>query len=129
MDVVNNKVILIAEDEAINKKLMERILSKAGYIVLSAGDGQAAMDIYEKNKIDLILMDVQMPVMDGIETTMKIRELEKTNSRKTKIFGLTAHSFTDEKMFCDETGMDDVITKPIDINLMMEKINSAISLV
>ena len=126
MEGRKDKVVLIAEDEAINKKLMERILSKAGFTVLSAGDGQSALDIYKKTHIDLILMDVQMPVMDGIETAMKIRELEKTNNRKTKIIALTAHSFADEKEFCSESGMDDIITKPIDINNMLKKINAVI---
>lgn len=117
--------ILLAEDDPINLKLMSRLLTKHGFEFITANNGQTAFDIAVSDPdITLILMDVQMPVLTGYETTQQIREWEKENGKKRiKIIALTAHTFDEERQKCLESGMDDFITKPINMNDLIEKMN------
>ncbi|HEY2684246.1 MAG TPA: response regulator [Steroidobacteraceae bacterium] len=105
--------ILVAEDNLVNQKVACRILEKLGYRVDVAGDGAAALSAWQSGRYDLILMDCQMPVMDGYETTRKIRECEGTGAH-IPIVALTAHAIKGADNECFAAGMDDYLSKPID---------------
>lgn len=105
--------ILLAEDNVVNQKVACRILEKLGYRVDVAADGQAAFDAWQSGRYHLILMDCQMPVMDGYETTRKIRANE-SGDRRIPIIALTAHAMKGADNECRAAGMDDYLSKPID---------------
>ncbi len=105
--------ILLAEDNIVNQKVACRILEKLGYRVDVAADGQAAFTAWETGRYDLILMDCQMPIMDGYETTRKIR-LQEAAGRRIPIIALTAHAMKGADNECRAAGMDDYLSKPID---------------
>lgn len=106
------KVILVAEDNLISQKVASNYLKKLNYIPIIASNGQEVIDIIMKEKIDLIFMDCQMPVMDGFETTAIIRNLHSAKS-KIPIIAMTANVSPGEKEFCIKAGMDDYISKPV----------------
>ena len=105
--------ILIAEDNLINQKICQVMLKKMNYNADIANNGAEALKAVQKEKYDLILMDMQMPIMDGVEATIKIRELEKNKLHNVKIVALTANDLPGDKDRCIEAGMDDFISKPI----------------
>jgi len=105
--------VLVAEDNAINQKMVENILKKQGHTVVLAGDGDEALKEWKKKHFDLILMDVQMPGKDGLEATRQIRAEEKKGGFFTPILALTAHAMNGDRERCLEAGMDDYISKPI----------------
>jgi PAS domain S-box-containing protein len=111
--VRENHHILLAEDNVVNQKVACRILEKLGYRVDVAADGQAAFDAWQSGRYRLILMDCQMPVMDGYETTRKIREHE-SGGKRIPIIALTAHAMKGADNECRAAGMDDYLSKPID---------------
>ena len=103
----------MAEDNLINQKMAERLLEKQGWQVTIANNGKEAVEWVEKNEFDLVLMDVQMPEMDGFEATEVIRERERKTGKHIPIIALTANAFAEDKKKCLETGMDAFSTKPI----------------
>lgn len=105
--------ILLVEDNAVNQVLAVRLLEKRGHKVAVTGNGKEALAALEKDSFDLVLMDVQMPEMDGFEATATIREKEKTSGNHVPIIAMTAHAMTGDRERCLEAGMDDYITKPI----------------
>ncbi len=114
--------ILVAEDNAVNQKLVAEILSREGHAVTVVGDGREAVAAATSNSFDLVLMDVQMPAMDGYEATAAIRKAER--GRHTPIVAMTAHSMKGDEEKCIEVGMDDYLSKPIDfahLKAMLEK--------
>ncbi len=106
--------ILLAEDNPTNRILALRILEKRGHEVIVAENGKEAVDLLEQHAVDLVLMDVQMPVMGGFEATAAIRERERPTGRRLPIIALTAHAMKGDRERCIEAGMDDYISKPID---------------
>ena len=106
--------ILLAEDNAINSKMAVKILEKPGHRVHVAENGRQVLDLLEKQTFDLIFMDVQMPVMNGFEATMAIRERERQCGRRIPIIAMTAHAFKGDRDKCMQSGMDDYVAKPID---------------
>ncbi len=105
--------ILLAEDNLVNQRLVQRILEKEGHQVVVAGDGREVLELWNKQTFDLILMDVQMPLMDGLEATRAIRESEKPANTRTPIVALTAHAMKGDQDRCLNAGMDGYLSKPI----------------
>lgn len=103
--------VLLVDDNRVDRRLGARLLQKRGHDVVAVGDGAGAVDLNSREPFDLILMDVEMPQMDGLEATRLIREREKETGSKVPIIALTAH---DMKGRCAEVGMDDYVTKPVD---------------
>jgi signal transduction histidine kinase/CheY-like chemotaxis protein len=112
--------ILLAEDNLVNQRLATRLLERRGHRVDLACSGQEAIAFAERERFDLILMDLQMPDMDGIEATAVIREREKRRGVHTPIVALTAHSMKGDRERCLEAGMDNYINKPIDAVKFLE---------
>ncbi len=106
--------ILLAEDNRINQTLALKLLSKMGHRVQLAETGVQALALYQTQSFDLILMDVQMPEMGGIEATQAIRQLEHPQGRRIPIIALTAHAMQSDEEKCLAAGMDGYLTKPID---------------
>lgn len=105
--------ILIAEDNPVNQTLMIRVLEKMGFFTTVVENGTRAVEAAEKTSFDLILMDVQMPEMDGFEATKAIRREERHTGKHIPIIALTAHALKGDRERCLESGMDDYLTKPI----------------
>jgi signal transduction histidine kinase/ActR/RegA family two-component response regulator len=105
--------VLVAEDNKVNRTLIERILHKAGHQSRSVEDGQQALDALEQEHFDCVLMDVHMPVMDGLEATRQLRRREASRSRHTPVVALTALSLHGDADKCLEAGMDFYLSKPL----------------
>ncbi len=108
--------LLLVEDNEINQFIAEELLQKGGYTLDIANHGQEALHMLEKNSYDLVLMDIQMPIMDGLTATQKIREQEKF--KDLPIIAMSAHAMTGDKEKSLEFGMNDHLTKPIDPELL-----------
>ena len=104
--------ILLVDDEAVNRRVMRRLLERLGYHADEASDGERAVEAARAQAYDLIFMDLQMPVLDGKEATMRIRELPATGVRP-RIVALTASDAEESRPTCLAAGMDDVLTKPV----------------
>jgi CheY-like chemotaxis protein len=104
----------LAEDNVVNQRLATRLLERRGHQVLTATTGREALEILALQTFDVILMDVQMPDMDGLEATRAIRAGERTRSTRTPIVALTAHTMKGDRERCLAAGMDAFITKPLD---------------
>ena len=112
--------ILFAEDEPINRVLTETILRQAGVLVTSVENGQQALQEAQKGGYQVILMDVQMPILDGLEATRKIRAYEKQHGGHQTIIALTALAMRGDREKCLQAGMDDYLTKPIDKSQLID---------
>jgi len=112
--------VLLVEDNAINQRVARRFLERLGCEVQVVGDGRQAVEAYERNRYTFILMDMQMPVMDGLEATRRIRELEHGGTKRTPIVALTANAMMGTLERCLEAGMDDYLTKPLDISRLQD---------
>ena len=110
-----NHTIILADDVDINREIIEIILGETGIKIISVENGQEAVEKYleGKEKIDLILMDIQMPVMDGLSATKEIRTMNDPYSKKVPIIAMTANAFKEDIDICIETGMNEHIAKPI----------------
>jgi CheY-like chemotaxis protein len=107
------RTVLLVEDNATNRRVAELFLERAGCEVVLAGNGREAVDILAKRRVDLVLMDVQMPVMDGLDATRRIRA-EVAGGSRIPIVGLTASALKEQVESCRVAGMDDVIAKPLE---------------
>jgi PAS domain S-box-containing protein len=105
--------VLLVEDNAVNQRLARLLLEKHGHAVTVAGDGREALDALEAQSFDLVLMDVQMPHMDGLEATRAVREREKQTGSRVPVVAMTAHALKGDRERCLEAGMDGYISKPI----------------
>jgi PAS domain S-box-containing protein len=114
--------VLVAEDNAVNQQVARRMLELLGCKVSVVGNGLEAVDACERQSFDLILMDIQMPVMDGLEATREIRRRE-AQRRRTPIVALTASAITGELERCRAAGMDNLLTKPIDLARLRETLD------
>jgi CheY-like chemotaxis protein len=113
--------ILLAEDNVVNQRVALRILEKAGHSVVLARNGVEAVEKFNGQKFDLVLMDVQMPEMSGIEATARIREMGA--GLRTPIIALTAHAMSGDQQRCLDAGMDDYLAKPIQASTLLALVN------
>jgi CheY-like chemotaxis protein len=111
-DTVASRVLL-AEDNPVNQRLAARILEKGGHSVVVAGNGREALAALHRDTFDVILMDVQMPEMDGFEATRAIRQDDTAQIKNIPIIAMTAHAMTGDRERCLAAGMDAYISKPI----------------
>jgi PAS domain S-box-containing protein len=107
--------ILVAEDNLVNQKLANILLKREGHEVVVVGDGREAVAAVAEGSFDLVLMDVQMPAMDGFEATAVIRHAEAAAGRHTPIVAMTAHAMKGDHENCLAAGMDDYLSKPFDV--------------
>ena len=115
----------MAEDNAVNQKLIGRLLEKRGHTVVLAQNGREALEILQRQHFDIVLMDAQMPEMDGFEATKRIRERETVGGAHQPIIALTAHAMQRDEQRCLVAGMDGYVTKPIkleDLFSVIEKV-------
>jgi two-component system sensor histidine kinase/response regulator len=105
--------ILLAEDNAVNRTLARKLLEKQGHAVVIAENGREALEALNREAVDLVLMDVQMPEMDGLTAMQAIREMEKSTGAHLPIISLTAHAMKGDRERCLAAGADDYLTKPI----------------
>jgi CheY-like chemotaxis protein len=106
--------VLLAEDNLVNQTLAQRLLERRGHRVWTAINGEEAVRLHQSHEFDVVVMDVQMPVLDGLEATAAIRAAEHATGRLTPIIAMTAHAMKGDRERCLEAGMDAYITKPID---------------
>jgi CheY-like chemotaxis protein len=117
--------ILVAEDNPVNQRLAMRLLEKRGHVVSVATTGSEALALLKQTVFDVILMDVQMPDIDGLETTAIIRDREKAAGGRIPIIALTAHSMKGDRERCMSAGMDYYVTKPINAAELIEVVERA----
>lgn len=128
-EIVNNDVsgmrVLLVEDNEMNREIAQTLLEREGVIVETAINGQEAVEQFEKSDAgyyDTILMDIQMPVMDGLEATRKIRHLNKTDAKTIRIVAMSANAFESDIKASIEAGMNEHLTKPIEMEKVLEEI-------
>ena len=114
--------ILVAEDNPVNQRLISIILERAGHSVRVAENGRAAVDAWKAEAFDLILMDMQMPVMSGIEATVTIRANESATTGRIPIIALTANAFAEDREACLAAGMNEYVSKPVDKTKLLDTI-------
>ncbi len=119
--------ILLVEDDPTISEVMEMILRQRDWEVITASDGWEAIAAYESQRIDLILMDLQMPFMDGLNATRHIRKLEQIRGTHVPIVALTAHARSEDQELCISAGMDAFLTKPVISERLYAKIESLVS--
>ncbi len=112
--------ILVAEDNAVNQLVASRMLEKRGHVVTVVGDGVAAAAAHADGTFDVILMDVQMPEMDGFQATAAIRERERSTGEHIPIIAMTAHAMRGDEARCLDAGMDSYLSKPIHVERLVE---------
>ncbi len=119
--------LLLAEDNPVNQKLAVRLLEKQGHSIVVAADGRQAVEAVERQSFDLVLMDVQMPEMDGFEATAAIRELERETGRHIPILAMTAYAMKGDRERCLDAGMDGYVSKPIQPRELWQAIDRLMS--
>ncbi|UXR64157.1 ATP-binding protein [Bdellovibrio bacteriovorus] len=112
--------VLVAEDQVVNQRVAESYLRKLGLTVDIAGNGEIALQKLQARNYDLVFMDCQMPVLNGYQATRQLRLLENTKARKTPVIALTAEGTSGERKSCFEAGMDDFLTKPLELHRLIE---------
>jgi len=122
-DAIAAMHILLAEDNLINQRVAVSILEKAGHQVTVANNGRQTLDRWSEQAFDLILMDVQMPEIDGLEATAMIRAHEVKTGEHIPIIALTAHAMKGDQERCLATGMDGYVSKPIDARQLIELVS------
>ncbi len=120
--------ILLAEDNVVNQRVAVRVLEKRGHWVVVAENGKEAIQALACQRFDLVLMDVQMPELDGLEATRKIRENESNTGQHIPIIAMTAHAMKGDRERCLKAGMDEYISKPIDIKKLSEMVERLVPL-
>ena len=126
-DWIKGVHVLIAEDNRINQVVTLRMLEKHGFQVLVAKNGREALELLQWETVDLILMDVQMPEMDGLEATRRIRELERKTGAHVPILAMTANALQGDRDKCLGAGMDGYLTKPVQSNQLYQAIEDVLA--
>ena len=123
--------ILLAEDNELNMEIAEFVLQNEGAEVTKAWNGQEAAELFgnsEPGEFDVILMDIMMPVMNGYEATKMIRSLEREDAKTIPIIAMTANAFTEDRIRAKESGMDEHIAKPVDVELLVKVIHKLVKM-
>jgi len=115
--------LLLAEDNSINQKLAMVLLQKAGYSVDAVENGAQALEKVKANQYSAVLMDVQMPVLDGLSATQQIRDREKTTGQHIPIIAMTAHAMEGDRERCLDAGMDDYVSKPLEPRVLFNALD------
>jgi two-component system cell cycle response regulator DivK len=115
------KKILVAEDNQVNRELIREVLQRQGFEVVEAADGKEALSQVEKHSPDLVLLDIQMPEMDGFAVLRSLREVPK--HKELKVVALTAYAMRDERQSALQAGFDAYISKPIELKAFKEDIS------
>ncbi len=121
--------ILVAEDVELNAEILLEILALEGFETVHARDGREALELFEASETgeyDMILMDMQMPVMDGCEAAKAIRKLEREDAKTVMIYACTANTFQEDRDLAIRSGMDDFLTKPIDVKVLIKKMETVV---
>jgi len=116
--------VLLADDNAVNQRLAATLLERRGHHVIIAGNGIEALDAWSRQRFDVVLMDVQMPEMGGLETTAAIRARERDGSSHVPIIAMTAHAMKGDRERCLEAGIDEYLTKPLDSRHLCEVVEA-----
>jgi two-component system sensor histidine kinase/response regulator len=119
--------ILVAEDNPVNQDLAMHLLQRRGHSVILAENGRQAISAVERHKFDLVLMDVQMPEMGGLEATQAIREKEKTTGAHLPIIAMTAHAMQGDRQKCLDAGMDGYLSKPLDPKTFLRTVEESVT--
>ena len=119
--------MLLAEDNEVNQKFAMRALQKAGHSPTVANNGKEAVAALARDKFDVVLMDIQMPEMDGYEATAEIRKNDNTEISQIPIIALTAHAMQGDRERCLEAGMNGYVSKPIKSKVLMAEIARVMS--
>jgi len=119
--------VLLVEDNIVNQKVAVGLLTRRGHAVTVAGDGQQALDLVARERFDVVLMDVQMPVMGGLEATSAIREREKSSGEHIRIVAMTAHALNGDRERCLAAGMDGYLPKPIEPEMLYAVVEQTIA--
>jgi CheY-like chemotaxis protein len=112
--------VLLVEDNEVNRDMLSRRLTRRGFQVIFAVDGQQGVDLARSEKPDIILMDMSLPVMDGWEATRRVKSDDAT--RNVPVIGLTAHAMSGDREKAIEAGCDDYDTKPVELDRLIGKI-------
>jgi CheY-like chemotaxis protein len=121
--------ILVVEDNPVNQRLAQRLLEKHGHAVTVAGNGREALSVLDGAAFDVVLMDVQMPEMDGLEATAAIRSRERGTGRRLPIIALTAQAMIGDRDRCLAAGMDGYLAKPVQGPQLIQAVTEALTLV
>jgi CheY-like chemotaxis protein len=105
--------VLVAEDNTVNQLVITSMLSKLGCAVFMASNGAEAVELFTRERPDIVLTDISMPVMDGVEATKRIRDIQAQFGLSIPIVGVTAHAMADDRQRCLDAGMDDHLPKPV----------------
>jgi CheY-like chemotaxis protein len=124
---VRHLSILVAEDNAVNQRLTVAMLEKIGHSAIVAVNGEEAVAKWNQGGVDLILMDVQMPTVDGFDATRRIRRQEIALGRHTPIIAMTAHAMRGDRERCIESGMDDYVSKPVSRSALEQAITRCVN--
>ena len=119
----DDKIILVVEDVDTNKLFFDAALRKTNAKILWAMDGQEAVDLFRANKVDLVLMDLQLPVKDGYTATREIKAINP----QVPIIAQTAHVMSGEREKCLEAGCNDYLSKPIRLNVLMDTLSRSLN--
>ena len=117
---MQDRRILLVEDEPINREIAQALLEDVGFTVDLAEDGAKAIELVKANDYDLILMDMQMPHVNGLDATRQIRQLAEGGT--VPIIAMTANAFAEDRELCLEAGMNDFIAKPVSPSLLYQKL-------
>ena len=121
--------VLLCEDNALNRRVAESMLKERGMQTVTAVNGKEAVDIFNSSDIgyfDIILMDIRMPVMNGLDATRMIREADRQDAKTIPVIALTANAYNDEIKLCKEAGMNNHISKPVNIQIFYSVIEDAV---
>lgn len=116
--------VLLAEDNPVNQRVARLLVQSWGHRVTVAGDGQRALDALAESSFDVVLMDVQMPILDGLQATRRLREREREEGGHVPVIAMTANAMRGDRESCLEAGMDDYLAKPIDAPALFDRLEA-----